>query len=133
MHLINGRLQLTHKTLQVIKLCWLLTLTVAMSIGCNGHRALATLHCLMAQLPAVVAAAMKRRCTSQLHWRETRMRALLNSYRYRYKYRSFHPMLVSVGCSSKCRYNDSLCVHSSHEQERSNWSSNHGQSGIDDK
>ena len=64
MQLINRRLQLTYKTLQVIKFCRLLLSTVAMSIGCDGRRALATLHCLMAKLPAVVAAATKRRCTS---------------------------------------------------------------------
>ena len=64
MQLINSRLQLTYKTLQVIKFCWLLLSTVAMSIGCNGRRALATLRCLMAKLPAVVAAATKQRCTS---------------------------------------------------------------------
>ena len=59
MQLINSRLKLTHKTLQVIKFCRLLLSTVAMSIGCNGRRALATLRCLMAKLPAVVAAATK--------------------------------------------------------------------------
>ena len=59
MQLINSRLQLTHKTLQVIKFCRLLLSTVAMSIGCDGHRVLATLHCLMAKLPTVVAAATK--------------------------------------------------------------------------
>ena len=64
MQLINSRLQLTYKTLQVIKFCRLLLSTVAMSIGCDGRRALATLRCLMAKLPAVVAAATKRRCTS---------------------------------------------------------------------
>ena len=64
MQLINSRLQLTYKTLQVIKFCRLLLSTVAMLIGCDGHRALATLRCLMAKLPAVVAAATKRRCTS---------------------------------------------------------------------
>ena len=64
MQLINRRLQLTYKTLQVIKFRWLLLSTVAMLIGCNGHRVLAILCCLMAKLPAVVAAATKRRCTS---------------------------------------------------------------------
>ena len=101
MQLINCRLQLTYKTLQVIKFCQLLTSTVAMLIGCDAQRALATLHCLMAKLPTVVVATTKRCCTSQLHWCETRMRALLNSYRH--SYRSFGSTLVSVGCSSKCR------------------------------
>ena len=43
MQLINSRLQLTYKTLQVIKFCWLLLSTVAISIGCDRCRAL--LHC----------------------------------------------------------------------------------------
>ena len=64
MQLINSRLQLTYKTLQVIKFRWLLLSTVAMSIGCDGRRALATLSYLMAKLPAIVAAATKQRCTS---------------------------------------------------------------------
>ena len=99
--LINSRLQLTYKTLQVIKFRWLLLSTVAMPIGCNGRRALATLRCFVTILPVVMVAATKRCCTSQLHWCETRMQALLNSYRH--SYRSFRSTLVSVGCSSKCR------------------------------
>ena len=59
--------------------------------------------------------------TMYLHWRKTRMRTLLNSYRH--SYRLFCPTLVSVGCSSKCRthllcnlhrrlqIDQSLCMH----------------------
>ena len=101
LHLINGRLQLTNKALQIIEFCRLPTLTVAMSIGCDRRRAPATLRRLMAKMPAVVAAAMKQRCNSQLHWHKTRMHALLNSYWY--SYCLFCPTLVSVSCSSKCR------------------------------
>ena len=100
---IDCRLQLSNKSLQIVKFCWLLALTVAMLVGwgrlsCSSM--LATLCCFVAKLPIDMTATAKWWCTTQLHWCKTRLCAL-NSYRH--SYWLFWPTLFSMGCSSKCR------------------------------
>ena len=82
---VNNRLQLTHKTLQIIKLGLRFAMVVAMLVGSSvgsWRFTLGALGCLVTELPADVASAAKSGSGAKLHRSVTAVTLLLNGNRH---------------------------------------------------
>ena len=82
---VNNRLQLTHKTLQIIKLGLRFAAVVAMSIGSSvgsWRFTLGALCCLVTELAAEVPSAMKSGSGAKLHRSVTAVILLLKCNRH---------------------------------------------------
>ena len=83
---VNNRLQLTHKTLQIIKLGLRFAMVVAMLVGSSvgsWHFTLGALCCLVNKLAADVASAAKSGSGTKLYRSITAVTLLLNGNRHR--------------------------------------------------